>query len=391
VSVRIPISRPFFGDEERRALVEPLDSGWVVQGPRVAAFEQAFAAWTGAAHAAATTSCTTGLHLAVAALGLQRGDEVIVPAFTWISTANIVEYMGAKPVFCDIELATFNIDVRQLEACITPRTVGIIPVHLFGLCADMAEVNRIAERHGLWVLEDAACGFGAAISGRHAGTLGTAGCFSFHPRKAITTGEGGMVTTADAALDRRVRSLRDHGASRSDLERHVSQRSFLLSDYGLLGYNYRMSDFQGALGVVQLSRGDQILGARHRIAARYDAALDGVDWLERPVCPAGFTHGYQSYVCLFRPEAPTLDRMPRLHEHRNAIMAVLEARGIATRQGTHAPPLSGFYAGKYGYRPEDFPQATLAERLSLSLPVYTQLADAEVDEVCEALQEAFGA
>ncbi|MGE0444239.1 MAG: DegT/DnrJ/EryC1/StrS family aminotransferase [Vicinamibacterales bacterium] len=391
MSVRIPISRPYFGEEERLALTEPLETGWVVQGPRVQAFEQAFAARIGAAHAAATTSCTTALHLAVAALGLAPGDEVIVPAFTWISTANVVEHMGARPVFCDIDLATFNIDVRQIEARITSRTVGIIPVHLFGLCADMPAVSRVAAANGLWVLEDAACGFGAAIDGRHAGTLGTAGCFSFHPRKAITTGEGGMVTTADAELDRRVRSLRDHGASRSDLERHVSTRSFLLSDYDLLGYNYRMTDFQGALGVVQLARGDEILGARRRIAARYDAALAGAAWLDLPACPDGYTHGYQSYVCLFRPEAPTLARMPELHDRRNAIMARLEARGIATRQGTHAPPFTGFYAAKYGYRLEDFPQAALAERLSLSLPVYTQLTDAEVDEVCSALRDAFDA
>ena len=173
----------------------PIEAGWVVQGPRVAEFERRFAAFTGARHAVASTSCTTSLHLVVAALGLGPGDEVVVPAFTWVSTANVVEYQGATPVFADVDLTTFNIDPAALEAAITERTVGIIPVHLFGLCAEMAPIREIAQRHGLWVLEDAACGFGASYRGDSAGTLGTAAAFSFHPRKSITTGEGGMITT----------------------------------------------------------------------------------------------------------------------------------------------------------------------------------------------------
>src|SRR6266550_1146761 len=184
----IPITKPFFGEEELRAVQLPLESGWVVQGPYVARFEEMFSAFTGASFSSAATSCTTALHLAVAALGLQPGDEVIVPAFTWVATANVVEYMGAKPVFCDIRLDTFNIDVEQIEALITPRTVGVIPVHLFGLCADMQPILDLARRHSLWVVEDAACALGAWYQGSHAGTLGDMGCFSFHPRKSITTG-----------------------------------------------------------------------------------------------------------------------------------------------------------------------------------------------------------
>src|SRR4051794_12189298 len=241
-AVRIPITKPVFGPEELLAVQRPLEAGWVVQGPYVKQFEERFAAFAGAAHAIATTSCTTALHMALAALDVKPGDEVIVPAFTWVSTPNVVEYMGARPVFCDIDLASFNIDVTQIEGLITPRTVGIIPVHLFGLCADMDAITRIAERRGLWIVEDAACGFGARIGDRHCGTFGTLGCFSFHPRKAITTGEGGMVTTADAALAALLSSLRDHGATQSDLDRHESRGSYALADYPRVGFNYRMTD-----------------------------------------------------------------------------------------------------------------------------------------------------
>jgi dTDP-4-amino-4,6-dideoxygalactose transaminase len=193
--LKIPITKPVFGPEEREAVQKPLESGWVVQGPFVAEFEKKFSAFSGAEHSVATSSCTTAMHIAVAALGLKPGDEVIVPAFTWVSTPNVVEYMGATPVFCDIDLATFNINVTQAASLVTPKTVGIFPVHLFGLCADMDPILDLARRHGLWVIEDAACGFNAWYKGRHCGSFGDMGCFSFHPRKAITTGEGGMITT----------------------------------------------------------------------------------------------------------------------------------------------------------------------------------------------------
>ena len=382
---RIPISKPWFGPQESAALVKPLDSGWVVQGPYVQEFEEKFAKFAGVGHAAASTSCTTALHLAVAALGLKPGDEVIVPAFTWISTANVVEYMGATPVFCDINLETYNIDVEQMEAAVGPRTVGVLPVHLFGLCANMPRVLAVAKRRGLWVVEDAACAFGARIDGRHAGSFGDLGCFSFHPRKAITTGEGGMVTTASAELDQRIRSLRDHGASRSDLARHTAPDGFLLPDYESLGYNYRMTDIQGALGSAQMDRSAEILTLRRQHASQYDQLLSGLDWLQTPETPHGYEHGYQSYACLFQPEKPTLENTDRLHQRRNRTMALLEAKGIATRQGTHAAALTGYYARKYGLRREQFPNTYIAERLTLALPMYAQLTQSEISEVCTAL------
>ena len=386
--MNIPISKPFFGPEEALAVQRPLESGWVVQGPFVKQFEERFAAFTGAPLAVATSTCTTALHIAIAALGLKPGDEVIVPAFTWVSTANVVEYMGATPIFCDIDLATFNIDVAQIEDRITRRTVGIIPVHLFGLCADMEPILALARRHGLWVVEDAACAFGGWYQGRHAGTFGEAGCFSFHPRKSITTGEGGMITTANADLAALARSLRDHGASRSDLTRHTAKASFLLAEYNHLGYNYRMTDIQGALGGAQMDRAPWILDQRLLRAQRYDALLAGLDWLTTPLVPAGYGHGYQAYVCLFHPEPPSMANVDRLHDWRNDLMLRLEAQGIATRQGTHAPVIQGYYREKYGLRPEQFPQAYLADRLSLTLPVYPQMTDEEQDYVCRNLREA---
>ena len=383
---RIPITRPLFGDEEVAAVAEPLRSGWVVQGPKVAEFERQFAAFTNSPHAVASSNCTTALHLAVAALGLGPGDEVIVPAFTWVSTANVVEYMGAIPVFCDIDLATYNIDVARIEASITGKTVGIIPVHLFGLSADMDPILALARTHGLWVVEDAACSFGGWYHGKHTGTFGDAGCFSFHPRKSITTGEGGMLTTSRDDVAQLARSLRDHGASRSDLARHQAASAFLLADYDHLGYNYRMTDLQAAVGCVQMTRANDVLDARTRRARAYDAALADIEWLVTPRVPEGYVHGYQAYVCLFRPEDPSLASIERIEARRNRVMTALENEGIATRQGTHAAALVGYYRDKYGLGPEQFPNAHIAERATLTLPLYPQMTDEEQDEVCSLLR-----
>lgn len=391
VPPKIPIAKPLFGPEELEALRVPLESGWVVQGPCVRRFEEAFAAFSGATHAAAASSCTTALHLAVTALGLEPGDEVIVPAFTWVATANVVEYQGARPVFCDVDPATWNLDAARVEALIGPRTVGVIPVHLFGLCAPMAPLVELARRRGLWVVEDAACAFGARQGGRHAGTFGDAGCFSFHPRKAITTGEGGMVTTARPELDQAVRSLRDHGASRSDHERHGAAGAFLLPRFDRVGFNYRMTDLQGALGCAQMNRAAYILAERRRLAARYQELLADVPWLEVPRAPAGDEHAWQAFVCLFRPEGgrPGLDQVDRLHARRNALMARLEARGISTRQGTHAPVLTDVYRDKYGLRREDFPGAVVGELLSLALPLWVPMSEEEQLTVVRELRAAF--
>ena len=382
---QLPITRPFIGEEEIEAVQGPLRSGWLVQGPMVREFEGKFEEFTGIRHALATSSCTTALHLAVAALGLQPGDEVIVPAFTWVATANVVEYMGARPIFCDVDLETFNIDVSQIESKITPRTVGIIPVHLFGLAADMDPIMAIARDHGLWVVEDAACAFGTLYHDRHVGNIGQLGCFSFHPRKSITTGEGGMVTTDDDDLARTIASLRDHGASASDYARHTGSGSYQLAEYNLLGYNYRLTDLQAAVGSAQMDRASWILEERIRCATAYDALLADLGWLRTPRTPDGLRHAYQAYVCLFRPEEATMASVERLHERRNRLMAELEALGIATRPGTHAAFAQGYYASKYDLVPGDFPKSYLAAQLSLALPLFPTMEPGDLEYVAEHL------
>ena len=348
-----------------------------MQGPKVREFEQAWSAFTGAEHSIAVTSCTTALHLSLAALGFGPGDEAIVPAFTWISTANVVEHLGGRVVFADIDLATFNIDPACIEALITPRTKAILPVHLFGLAADMDAINAIAQRHGLWVVEDAACGFGATLSGKHVGTLGHTGCFSFHPRKAITTGEGGMITTNDAQLAERLRCFRDHGAAISDLQRHIGPRPYLLADHREAGYNQRMTDMQAALGAAQMQRADAIVSERRDLAARYDASFADLNWLRTPLSPAGYGHGYQSYPCLFEPDQvyqalKTGDEqlLSEVHDRRNVWMESLQQRGVSTRPATHAVHMLSYYRTKYHLRPEQFPAAQAANDCSISLPLF---------------------
>jgi dTDP-4-amino-4,6-dideoxygalactose transaminase len=392
--MKIPITKPLFGEEEKKAILESLESGWVVQGPRVAEFEALFAEFTGAKYAVATTSCTTALHLSLIALGVGSGDEVILPSFTFVATANAVEYTGATPVFCDIDLDTFNIDVDRIRERITGKTKAIIPVHLFGLSADMKPIMEIAEQHGLKVIEDAACGFGSSYHGKHVGTFGHAGCFSFHPRKAITTGEGGMIATENRGLMVKLRSLRDHGASKSDLNRHVDRGGSLLPDFDQLGYNYRLTDIQGALGTAQMKAAGRIIAARRARAERYDLMLKSENRLKSPECPGGSSHSYQSYVCLFKPkdhplepEGLSMERVSVLNEKRNELMDRLADRGIATRQGTHAVHSLGYYRRKYNLRPEDYMKSFAAERLSLTLPLYVQMTDEEQDFVIRELKE----
>ena len=387
----IPITKPLFDETDLAIILEPLKSGWVVQGRYVKDFEDRFAIFTKSRHAAATSSCTTALQIAVAALGLKPGDEVLVPAFTWVATANVVEHVGAKPVFVDVDLRTFNINLSAAAAAVTPRTVGMIPVHLFGLSADMDPLVAFAKQHMLWIVEDAACGFDSWYKGRHVGTIGDIGCFSFHPRKAITTGEGGMITTQSTALDSLARTLRDHGASRSDLDRHQQQYSFLLAEYRHLGFNYRMTDLQGALGVAQMQKADRIQAGRRAVAAWYDELLASIGWLDRPFRHPDYVHGQQSYVLLFRPEAPSLSTVGRTFDRRNRIMQALEQHGIITRQGTHAPPHLHYYCDKYRYRPEDYPNAYLAERLSITLPVYAGMTWDQAELVVSRLRIEFDA
>ena len=329
----LPITRPSVGEDEWLAVREPLVSGWLTQGAKVAEFEAAFAARHGVKHAIATTSCTTALHLALVALDIRPGDEVIVPAFTWVATANVVRYCGATPVFSDVDPVTFNIDPEKIAAAITPRTKAIVPVHLFGLCADMDTIAEVAGEIPL--VEDAACAAGAAYRGRPAGSLGRIGCFSFHPRKIITTGEGGMVTTNDDQLAERINMLRNHGASLSEEQRHHGAKPYLLPDFNMLGFNYRMTDLQGAVGIVQLTKLDEFVAERRRLAAEYTRQLANIAWLHAPIVNEAYQHSWQTYVCRIDEGTAPLSCQD--------IMQQLQEWGIGVRPGTHAIPDLGLY------------------------------------------------
>lgn len=387
--MKIPISKILFDEDDFNIVQEPLKSGWVVQGKFVTEFENLFSDFSKARHSIAVTSCTTALHLALLALDIKQGNEVIVPAFTWISTANAVEYVGATPVFCDIDLQTFNIDTKQLEHKITPKTKAIIPVHLFGLSANMGTVLEIAKKHNLKIVEDAACGFGTTYNGVPVGTLGEMGCFSFHPRKAITTGEGGMLTTNHDNYATHLKTLRNHGASVSDFEKIDKKYAFLLSEYNEVGFNFRMTDIQGALGVSQMRKADFILKERKEKADIYRTLLKDVAWLKLPFIPEYSNHAYQAFVCLFEPEKISLENIEKIHQLRNELMFQLENKGIITRQGTHAVTAQGVYQQKYNIKNHDFPNAYIADRATIALPLYPKMTIEEQNYVVENLISEF--
>ncbi|PIQ42599.1 MAG: aminotransferase DegT [Gammaproteobacteria bacterium CG11_big_fil_rev_8_21_14_0_20_46_22] len=385
--MNIPITKAIFDEAEEQAIVKPLKTGWVVQGPYVAEFEKRFAAYTNAQFAKAASSCTTALHLGLEAMGIGAGDKVVVPSFTYVASANAVEYTGAKVVFCDIDLATFNIDIKALERLLSEdkSITAIMPVHLFGLCANMPTILHLAKQYNLKIIEDAACAFDAWIGNQHAGTFGDCGCFSFHPRKAITTGEGGMLTTNDEALYTMVSQLADHGASKTDLQRHQEKTGSLLPDFNLRGFNYRMTDFQGALGLCQMDKAESIMAGRRKIAAQYDKALASIVALKAPFVPEDYRHAYQSYVCLFVGQEDlsnlTVEKIDRLNKQRNSFMQHLADKNIATRQGTHAVHTLGYYKNRYQLSDADFISAYAADRLSVALPVYAGMSDEEFDYV----------
>ncbi len=372
----IPISLPVTGEEEWHAIKEPITTGWLTSGPKVRAFEQAFAERHKVKHAIAVTSATTALHLALVALDIKPGDEVIVPAFTWVSTANVVLYQGAEVVFCDIEPNTFNLDPKKLREKITPKTKAIMVVHLFGLCAPMDDIKNIAG--DIPLIEDGACAAGAAYKGTPAGGLGTMGCFSFHPRKSITTGEGGMITTNDDTLGAALQVLRNHGASISEEQRHHGPKPYILPDFNVLGYNYRMTDLQGAIGEVQLKKLDTFIEERAHWAAFYTDELKAIPWIQVPKFSSDYSHGWQSFVLLIDEEKAPISR--------NAIMEELQQAGISTRPGTHAVHMLGYYADRYTIAPSDYPGAQTANDKSISIPLHNRMVKEDFHYVIHCLK-----
>ena len=394
--MKIPIVRTNLFEGEIKSVLEPLNNGWLVQGPKVHEFEKIWSSFTGARNSIAVTSCTSALSLSLSALGFCEGDEAIVPAFTWISTANVVEHLGGKVVFADISLKDFNIDLKNIESFINERTKVILPVHLFGASADMQLIKSIAKMNNLVVIEDAACGFGSKINGQHVGTFGDTGCFSFHPRKAITTGEGGMVTTDDSNLATKIRCLRDHGAQVNDLQRHLSPKPYLLADHIEAGYNQRMTDIQAALGVAQMTRADSILRERNKLAKIYENAFEDLDWLRTPKIENGCSHGFQSYACLFEPEKveksileKNFDYIEEINLKRNKWMEYLQLEGISTRPSTHAVHMLSYYRNKYNLLPEDFPNAFAANHCSISLPLFHGMKSEEQEYVIHKVRNSF--
>lgn len=374
----IHIALPSTGEEEWEAVRDPILSGWLTQGAKVAEFENRFAALHELPHALATTSCTTALHLALVAMGVGPGDEVIVPAFTWIATANVVLYCGATPVFCDVTRETYNMDVEDALSKVTPKTKAIIPVHLFGLCADVDELRARLPEY-VRILEDAACAAGAVYKGRYAGSLGDMAAFSFHPRKSITTGEGGMLTTMDADLADYAAKLRNHGAEISEEQRHAGPRPYLLPDFNALGFNYRMTDLQGAVGLVQIEKLNSFIDERARWAQFYREQLADLNWLVCPKEPAEGRHAWQAFVTYVDPsQAPMA---------RNEIMDKLQQMGVSTRPGTHAVHMLNYYSEKFGFNEHDFPVARDCDLNTMALPLHNRMTEEDYRYVVDCLKK----
>jgi dTDP-4-amino-4,6-dideoxygalactose transaminase len=376
----IPITKPFFDERETEAVTEVLSSGWIVQGPKVREFEKLFEDFQGCIHAVATTSATTALHLALVALDIGKDDEVIVPAFTHPATANVAMYVGAKPVFVDITLRDFNIDPLEIERKVANKTKAVIPVHLFGLPADMNPIMNVASNFKLRVIEDAACAHGATYNGRKVGAIGDCGAFSFHPRKPITTGEGGMLTTDNDEVASRARILRSHGESISDEMRHRADE-IIYPDFVALGFNYRMTDMQAAIGVEQMKKLPYIVEEKRRLAFRYNEMLSDLareEYLTLPLPIDGFVHAYQSYVILLNE---------KVNITRDALSNELQKQGIATRKGTYHVPGTRFYREVFGFKKGDFPNSETADKRSLAFPLYAGMEDGDISFVVENLRD----
>jgi dTDP-4-amino-4,6-dideoxygalactose transaminase len=373
----IPVMRPWLGEEEAAAAAEAVASGWVAQGPRVAQFEEAFAAATGTGHAVAVSSCTTALHLALIAAGIGPGDEVVVPSLSFIATANAVRYAGAEPVFADVDLATQNLVPRTVEPCLTPRTRAVILVDQAGVPADLGAMRALCDPRGITVIEDAACAAGSTYRGRPAGAGAEIGAYSFHPRKLITTGEGGMVTTHDASVAARIRRLREHGMNVSAADRHRSRQP-VIEQYTEVGFNYRMTDVQAAIGLVQLRKLGQIVARRRELAHRYRDMLSGVPGLRTACDPPYGSTNFQSFWILLPGDSP-VSQAEMLHS--------LAQAEISARRGIMAAHLEPAYAG-HPHRP--LPVTELLTARSVILPLFHDMTQAQQDAVASAVRASLG-
>ena len=377
----IPVARPWLGEEEAAAARRAILSGWVTQGPEVLAFEREFAQVVGAPHACAVSSCTTALHLALAALGVGPDDEVITVSHSFIATANAIRYCGAVPVFVDVDLDTFNIDPALIEAAVSPRTRAILCVHQLGMPCHLDAVLAIGRRRGIPVVEDAACAIGSEIKwigtwepvGRPRGAIA---CFSFHPRKLVSTGDGGMLTTADPALDAQFRLLRQHGMSVPDTVRHAATQ-VIAEEYPVVGYNYRMTDIQAAIGREQLKRLPQMIARRRALAARYGTSLSGIDGIIVPREPEWARSNWQSYAVRLGPAL-----------RQAAVMQKMLDAGVSTRRGVMNAHRERAYLEAPCRVSGALTRSEQAQDTALILPLYHQMTEADQDRVVAALREA---
>jgi len=373
--VTIPVMRPWLGDEEAAAAAAAIASGWIAQGPRVAEFEAAFAESIGAAHAVALSSCTTALHLTLVTAGIGPGDEVVVPSLSFIATANAVRYVGARPVFADVEEATQNLIPQTVAPHLTDRTRAIILVDQTGVPADLDSMRALCEPNGISVIEDAACAVGATYRGRPAGATAGVAAFSFHPRKLLTTGEGGMIVTPDGELAARLRRLREHGMDVGAVQRHASKQP-VIERYLETGFNYRMTDIQAAIGLVQLAKVDRMVARRRELAARYQHLLADIPGLAMIRDPAHGTTNYQGFWIVLPPWFPV---------SRNELLRMLAESGVSARRGVMAAHLEPAYSG------EPRPHLPVTEWLtarSVTLPLFHAMTEEQQDHVVSVIRAA---
>ena len=376
--MKIPVAKPFLSTEEAQLAYDTILTNWVTQGPRVAEFEEKFAAYVGTEYAVAVSNCTTGLHLAMIVAGVGAGDEVICPSMSYIATANAIMYVGATPVFAEVNPVTYNIDVADAESKITPKTKAILIVHQIGMPADIDAFRALCDKHQLILIEDAACAAGSSYKGKKIGSHSDLVCFSFHPRKVITTGDGGMVTTHREDWYNRLKLLRQHGMSVNDRTRHLSDK-VIIEDHLEVGFNYRLTDIQAAVGIKQLERLDGLVSERRRIAELYHAAFADIPFIRLPKEEEGYFTTYQSYSIYLLADCPI---------ERNQLMQELLDVGIATRRGVMTSHRESAYKDRMpGLK---LPVSEEASDQSIIIPLYVPMSQEEIDYVIHHIRRCLG-